>query len=166
MIEEETARRVEEEIRSRVEAALNSDAVQKVIHQRLKDERAKLEARVTEQLRLEEKALLDTAHAKRDKEKSEKEALERMLAENAQRVEEAQRAAEARRLADEEERYARLAVPRSIINKTAQLSYAAGSILRGLPPPGGVALGANQPFLRALFLWARACRLHKRWSRV
>jgi arginine/glutamate-rich protein 1 len=65
LIAEETARRVEEEIQSRVEAALNSDAVQKVIHQRLKDERAKLEARVTEQLRQEEKALLDSAHAKR-----------------------------------------------------------------------------------------------------
>jgi hypothetical protein len=58
-----------------------------------------------------------------DKEQIEKEALERMLAENAQRVEEAQRAAEARRVADEEERYAHLAAPRVIVNKTAQLSH-------------------------------------------
>jgi len=168
LIEEETARRVEEEIRSRVEAALNSDAVQKVIHQRLKDERAKLEARVTEQLRQEEKALLDSAHAKRDKDQCEKEALERMLAENAQRVEEAQRAAEARRVADEEERYARLAAPRAISNKikTVQLSHTpqvASCVVPGRAAASLWAL-ANQPFFRALSLGV--CHLHKRWSRV
>jgi hypothetical protein len=65
LIEEETARRVEEEIRSRVETAMASEGVQKVIHQRLKEERAKLEARVTEQLKREEAEMLDSAHAKR-----------------------------------------------------------------------------------------------------
>ena len=103
-----------------------------------------------------------------DKDQCEKEALERMLAENAQRVEEAQRAAEARRVADEEERYARLAAPRAISNKikTVQLSHTpqvASCVVPGRAAASLWAL-ANQPFFRALSLGA--CHLHKRWSRV
>ena len=56
---------MEEAIRKRVEDALNSDAVQKRIQARLREERAKLEERVAEQLRKEEVALIDAAHRKR-----------------------------------------------------------------------------------------------------
>jgi hypothetical protein len=94
-----------------------------------------------------------------DKEQIEKEALERMLAENAQRVEEAQRAAEARRVADEEERYARLAAPRVIVNKTEQLSHTpqvASCVVPGRPAASLWAL-ANLPTVFTSSLPVGAC---------
>lgn len=64
MIEEETARRVEEAIRKKVEESLNSDEIKLEIQRRLEEGRKRLHDEVEAQLEKEKEAALGEARRK------------------------------------------------------------------------------------------------------
>jgi arginine/glutamate-rich protein 1 len=93
LIEEETARRVEEAIRKKVNEALNSEEVKKEIEVKIKEGRNKLFDEIAQQLAREKEDALAEARRKEEQAQREKEELGRMLEENRQKIEEAQRRA-------------------------------------------------------------------------
>lgn len=80
-------------VRDRVEAAMASPEVAVRIQQRLKEERAALEEKVTQQLEAEKRALLARKRAQQEERRRKAEDLERILQENQRKVEEAQKKA-------------------------------------------------------------------------
>ncbi|KAF8405726.1 hypothetical protein HHK36_007803 [Tetracentron sinense] len=105
LIEEETARRVEEAIRKIVEESLNSQEIKLEIQRQLEEGQKKLIDEVAAQLEKEKEAALVEARQKEEQVRSEREELDMILEENRRRVEEAQRKEALERQRKEEERY-------------------------------------------------------------
>lgn len=103
-MEEETARRVEEAIRRRVDAALNLEEVKHQIAKKIEEGKKKMFEDITNQLELEKQEALDDARKKEEQARREKEELDRMLEENRRKVEESQRKAALKLQREEEER--------------------------------------------------------------
>lgn len=91
MLEEETAKRIEEAIRKNVEEKLNSEEVKLEIERRIEEGQKKLFDDVAAQLRKEKETALMEARQKEEQARREREELDKMLEENRRRVEEAQR---------------------------------------------------------------------------
>ncbi|KAA3463320.1 F-box family protein [Gossypium australe] len=108
LIEEETAKRVEEAILEKVEERLNSDEIKQEIQKRLEEGRRRLNDEVAIQLEKEKEVALLEARQKEEQARKEKEELEKMLEENRKRVEEAQRREALEQQRREEERYREL----------------------------------------------------------
>lgn len=105
LLEEETAMRVEEAIRKRVEEALDSEEVKLKIIKKFEDGKKRLFENVIKQLELEKAAALDEARKKEEQARREREELDRMLEENRRKIEEAQRKAALEQKREEEERF-------------------------------------------------------------
>lgn len=96
------AARVAAKAKELVEAAMQSEEVQKTIESRLREERANLENKVGMQLEAEKAALLQKKREQQVERKRKQEELDRILQENKRKVEEAQqRAAEDRKRREE-----------------------------------------------------------------
>ncbi|RZS05404.1 hypothetical protein BHM03_00035914 [Ensete ventricosum] len=132
LLEEETARRIEEAIRKKVEEFLNSDEVKLEIQRRIVEGRKKLFDEVEAQLEKEKEEALIEARKKavssliktflmlsfvaqcaliwalQEQERKEREELDKMLEENRRRVEEAQKREALERQQKELERYLEL----------------------------------------------------------
>ncbi|KAJ8490861.1 hypothetical protein OPV22_012582 [Ensete ventricosum] len=108
LLEEETARRIEEAIRKKVEEFLNSDEVKLEIQRRIVEGRKKLFDEVEAQLEKEKEEALIEARKKAEQERKEREELDKMLEENRRRVEEAQKREALERQQKELERYLEL----------------------------------------------------------
>jgi arginine/glutamate-rich protein 1 len=108
LIEEETARRVEEAIRKKVNEALNSEEVKKEIEAKVQEGRNKLFDEIAQQLAREKEDALAEARRQEEQAQREKEQLERMLEENQLKIEEAQRRAAEEQSKNEEKRYKEL----------------------------------------------------------
>ncbi|OMP01157.1 hypothetical protein COLO4_12116 [Corchorus olitorius] len=108
LLEEETAKRLEEAIQKNVEERLNSEEVKLDIERRIVEGRKKLFDDVTMRLEKEKQAALAEARRKQEQERREREELDKMLEENRRRVEEAQRREALEQQRKEEERYREL----------------------------------------------------------
>ncbi|EFN60028.1 hypothetical protein CHLNCDRAFT_133224 [Chlorella variabilis] len=91
--EEALAQRVEVVVQARVAAAVGGEEVLARVAARLKEERAKLEERVTRQLDMERKMLLERKRREDAERRQAQEQMERIIEENKRKVEEAQRRA-------------------------------------------------------------------------
>ncbi|KAG7022585.1 hypothetical protein SDJN02_16319, partial [Cucurbita argyrosperma subsp. argyrosperma] len=107
-LEKETAKRLEEAIRKKVEASLNDDDVKVEINRKMEEGRRRLNEEVAAQLEKEKEAALIEAQRKEEEARKEKEEVERMVEERRRRVEEAQRSEALERQQREEERYREL----------------------------------------------------------
>ncbi|XP_021774014.1 uncharacterized protein At1g10890-like isoform X2 [Chenopodium quinoa] len=108
LIEEETARRVEETICKKVADSLNSEEIKLEIQRQLEDGRKKLHEEVAAELEREKLTAKLDAQRKEEQARKEKEELEKMLEENRRRLEEAQRTEAVEQQRKEEERYREL----------------------------------------------------------
>ncbi|KAK0590201.1 hypothetical protein LWI29_023898 [Acer saccharum] len=108
LIDEETARRVEEAIRKKVAESLNSEEIKLEIQRRLDEGRRRLQDEVAAQLEKEKEEALIEARRKEEQARREIEELEKMLEENQRRVEESQRKEAEEQQRREEERYREL----------------------------------------------------------
>ncbi|KAI9178534.1 hypothetical protein LWI28_027612 [Acer negundo] len=108
LIDEETARRVEEAIRKKVEESLNCDEIKLEIQRWLEEGRKRLQDEVAAQLEKEKEEALIEARRKEEQARREIEELEKMLEENQRRVEESQRKEAEEQQRREEERYREL----------------------------------------------------------
>lgn len=108
ILEEETARRIEEAIRTKVEEKMGSDEVKLEIERRVEEGRKKLFDDVEAQLEREKQAALTEARQKEEQARREREELDKMLEENRRRVEEAQRREALELQRKEEERHREL----------------------------------------------------------
>ncbi|KAL5752211.1 hypothetical protein ACOSP7_022398 [Xanthoceras sorbifolium] len=108
LLEEETARRLDEAIRSKVEQRLNSEEVKLEVVRRIEEGREKLFNDIVTQLEKEKEAALMEARQKEEQARREREELDKMLEENRRRVEEAQRREALELQRKEEERHREL----------------------------------------------------------
>ena len=108
LIEEETARRIEEAIRVRVEEELNSPLVKAVIAAKISEGRQRIAEEVKAQLVAEKEALLTEARCAEEEDQRKQEELNAMLEENQRIVEEAQRKEAEAREQEEEHRFREL----------------------------------------------------------
>ncbi|KAF8411788.1 hypothetical protein HHK36_004347 [Tetracentron sinense] len=108
LLEEETAKRMEEAIRKNVEERLDSEEIKLEIQRRIEEGRKKLLDEVAVQLEKEKEAALIEARQKEEQAQKEREELDKMLEENQRRVEEAQRREALEQQRKEEERYREL----------------------------------------------------------
>uniref|UniRef100_A0A2N9IJU4 Arginine and glutamate-rich protein 1 n=1 Tax=Fagus sylvatica TaxID=28930 RepID=A0A2N9IJU4_FAGSY len=108
LLEEETARRLEDAIRKNVEERLNSEEVRLEIERQIEEGRKKLFDDVATQLEKEKEAALVEARRKEEQARREREELDKMLEENKRRVEESQRREALELQRKEEERYREL----------------------------------------------------------
>uniref|UniRef100_A0A5B7ALF3 Uncharacterized protein n=1 Tax=Davidia involucrata TaxID=16924 RepID=A0A5B7ALF3_DAVIN len=108
LLEEETAKRMEEAIRKKVEERLSSEEVKLEIQRRIEGGLKKLFDDVEAQLEKEKEAALIEARQKEEQARKEREELDKMLEENWRRVEESQRREALEQQRKEEERYREL----------------------------------------------------------
>ena len=108
LIEEETARRIEEAIRVRVEEELNSPLVKVAIAANISEGRLRIAEEVEAQLVAEKEALLGEAKRAQVEDRRKQEDLNAMLEDNQRKVEEAQRKEAEAREREEEQRFREL----------------------------------------------------------
>ncbi|KAK1587289.1 hypothetical protein Q3G72_011444 [Acer saccharum] len=108
LLEEETARRLEEAIRRNVEQRLNSEEAKLEVVRRIEEGREKLFNDIVTQLEKEKEVALMEARQKEEQARREREELDKMLEENKRRVEEAQRREALEQQRKEEERHREL----------------------------------------------------------